>query len=97
MYKTGPLAASERMCAENCSEIYTTGVDLIQADDEKGEHLCTIYNDDNCRFRFVYTDDYINSAFEVRAEKERDCPRVTINRLFLGLSVVLSAMINSFI
>lgn len=76
MYKTGPLAASEGMCAKNCTKIYTTGVDTIGADEERDEHLCTFYDDDNCRFQFVYTDDYINSAFEVRAQKERACPQV---------------------
>lgn len=78
MYETGPVAASQGMCAKSCNIIYIVGVNTIVADDRNGENLCTFYDDDGCRFQFVYTDRYSNSAIQVKAQKERECPQLSV-------------------
>lgn len=90
MYNTGPLAASG-LCAESCTKIAITVADKIEADELTDEHLCTFYDDDNCRFQFVYIE---FDALEVRAQRERECPvRVSINFMFLVLSVITSVVL----
>ena len=42
-------------------------------DEEKGESLCAYYDEDDCRFAYVYTYDDQNKI-AIRAQKERECP-----------------------
>lgn len=45
--------------------------------------LCTFYDEEDCRFHFVYTD---KDEIKVRAQKERECPpKVFILGIILGV------------
>ncbi|XP_037919074.1 integrin beta-PS isoform X1 [Hermetia illucens] len=84
MYKTGPLAEGN-LCAENCTNVVTIGVDTVTADDEKNEYLCTFYDEDDCRFQFAYTDKEDEKS-EVKAQEERECPpKVFMLGIVLGV------------
>jgi protocadherin alpha len=73
MYKTGPLK-DETECAKNCSTLFTPiEEETIVVDDDQDEHLCVFYDDDDCKYQFVYSEKEPNTL-RVRAQKERDCP-----------------------
>lgn len=82
MYKTGPLSESD--CSTNCTLFVPKAEEIIEADESKDEHLCTFYDDDDCRFKFVYTD---TDEVKVRAQQDRDCPA----RVFM-LGVILAVI-----
>lgn len=92
MYKTGPLAASDRICASNCTKFVAIGVDTIRFDESKEDHLCTFYDEDDCRYQFVYRG---LDALEVWAQNERECPpKVSIQYfMFLGLGVITGVVV----
>lgn len=46
---------------------------FMAADEEKDENLCAYYDEDDCRFAYVYTYDE-NGKVEIRAQQERECP-----------------------
>lgn len=46
---------------------------MISADEEKDENLCAYYDEDDCRFAYVYTYDETGKV-EIRAQQERECP-----------------------
>lgn len=85
MYKTGPLADSE-LCTKTCTKFVPIEVDVVTHDEEKDEHLCTFYDEDDCRFQFVYTDHVDDEKIDVRAQKERECPpKVFMLGIVLGV------------
>jgi len=45
----------------------------IPVNEELGEVLCTYYDEEDCRFAYVYTYSD-NNTLMVRAQEERDCP-----------------------
>lgn len=84
MYKTGPLSETEEKCATNCTLFVPIGVTELKVDEEKNEHMCTFYDEDDCRFQFVYSDD--EDKIVVRAEQERQCPpKVFMLGIVLGV------------
>lgn len=83
MYKKGPFSESE--CLANCTAFTPQSVDTIVVDEEKGEHLCIFYDEDDCRFEFVYTDNY-EGGVTVRAKEKLDCPpKVFMLGIVLGV------------
>ncbi|XP_046391367.1 integrin beta-PS isoform X2 [Ischnura elegans] len=70
VYQTGKLTPEE--CAANCTFV-PTEVDIVEADEDKDENLCPNYDEDDCRFSFVYGYDEKGELY-VRAQKERECP-----------------------
>lgn len=42
-------------------------------DEEKNEKLCTFFDEDDCRFAFVYWYDE-NNEIKIKAQTERECP-----------------------
>lgn len=55
----------------------------LPARKEFDETLCTFYDEEDCRFHFVYTD---KDEIKVRAQKERECPpKVFILGIILGV------------
>nr|CAD7426152.1 unnamed protein product [Timema monikensis] len=83
MYKTGVY--NEEECAANCTTFSPTPVEEVQADEEKDEILCTYYDEDDCRFAYVYTYDNDKKVI-VRAQKERECPpEIHILGIVLGV------------
>lgn len=88
MYEKGPLAKNG-LCDANCTLFVPTGVDVVEVDEEKGEHLCMFYDEDDCHFKFVYTES--DNEIKVRAQEERKCPPQVF---FLGIILgVITAIV----
>lgn len=45
----------------------------LVADEEKDENLCAYYDEDDCRFAYVYWYDENNKVM-IKAQEERECP-----------------------
>lgn len=71
MYNTGPLASSEGMCAKHCGKFVPSAVDNVEVEEGDGDQLCTVYDDDGCKFEFVYRD---SVELVVLAQRDRQCP-----------------------
>lgn len=85
VYQTGPLKEKED-CMANCTLFVPIEVETVEADEEKDEYLCTFYDEDDCRFQFVYTEKE-DDKVEVKAQKERECP----HKVFM-LGIVLAVI-----
>ncbi|XP_065364687.1 integrin beta-PS-like [Calliphora vicina] len=84
MYKTGPLKNISD-CAANCTSFVTKGVVKVEIDDQKEENLCTVYDDNDCKFTFKYSEDN-DDIVDVHAEINIECPsKVFILGLVLGI------------
>ncbi|XP_017769953.1 PREDICTED: integrin beta-PS-like isoform X2 [Nicrophorus vespilloides] len=96
MYKTGPL--NEEECAKNCTKFTPIGVEQVEAKEENDENLCAFYDEDDCRFAYVYYFDEHNKVV-VKAQQERECPAkvfllgivlgVIAAIVFMGLAILL--------
>ncbi|CAG9864043.1 unnamed protein product [Phyllotreta striolata] len=93
-YHTGPHKKPED-CARNCSNFFTpSSADEIIVNEENNEILCAYYDEDECRFAYVYYFDNENKI-QVRAQKERECPeKVYVPGIVLGViaAIVLIGM-----
>ncbi|KAI5709706.1 hypothetical protein M8J75_002550 [Diaphorina citri] len=82
VYKTGPL--SEEECAKNCT-LTPTLVKKIEENEAKDENLCVYFDEDECKFEYVYWYD-AQGKIHLRAQQERECPpHVYILGLVLGV------------
>lgn len=63
---------TEEECAQNCTFQYTTA-EVIEANEENDENLCAYYDDEDCRYAYVYAYDEQGKVY-VRAQKEKECP-----------------------
>lgn len=70
MYKTGSL--NEEECIRNCTLFTPIPVEKIEVDEESDEHFCMFYDENDCRFQFVYNDH--DEKIVVKAQQELDCP-----------------------
>ncbi|XP_017782378.1 PREDICTED: integrin beta-PS-like [Nicrophorus vespilloides] len=96
MYKTGPF--DENVCAKNCTKFTPIGVEQVEAKEENDENLCAFYDDDDCRFAYVYYFDEFNKVV-VKAQQDRECPAkvflvgivlgVIAAIVFIGLAILL--------
>jgi hypothetical protein len=59
----------------------------VSVHEEEGEVLCAYYDEDDCRFAYVYTYSD-NNTLIVRAQEERECPP-EIHVLGMYLSVFM--------
>uniref|UniRef100_A0A336M8L1 Integrin beta n=2 Tax=Culicoides sonorensis TaxID=179676 RepID=A0A336M8L1_CULSO len=86
MYKTGPLSEEPGLCARNCSKIFTPiSVEKVEVNEDKDDHLCTFYDENECRFQFVYNDRE-EERVVVRAQETPDCPpKVFMLGIILGV------------
>lgn len=84
MYKTGPLAEPD-LCAANCTGLFTPiGVEKVEVTDEDDEHLCTFYDENDCRFQFTYNDR--EDPVIVKAQEALECPpKVFMLGIILGV------------
>ncbi|KAM7347424.1 integrin beta-PS-like [Cochliomyia hominivorax] len=71
IYKTGPLKNATD-CATNCTTFVTKLVTKVEIDHEKDENLCTLYDENDCKFIFKYIEE--GDSVEVYAEKDIECP-----------------------
>lgn len=84
MYKKGPLAESPELCASNCTLFTPISVPVVEIDEEKDEHMCIFYTEDECKFQFVYSDK--TEKVEIRAVQEPECPpKVFMLGIVLGV------------
>lgn len=74
MYNKGPLANPPEACATNCTSFTPITVEKPMVNDTKHEHLCTYYDDDDCKFQFVYREGKFGDKVEVKAQKDLECP-----------------------
>ncbi|XP_056640802.1 integrin beta-PS isoform X1 [Diorhabda sublineata] len=92
-YQTGPLKNPED-CSSNCTKFTPSSADVITVDAKNSEVLCAYYDEDECRFKYVYYFDTENKI-QVRAQKNRDCPeKVYVPGIVLGViaAIVLIGM-----
>lgn len=58
-------------------------------DEDKDEHLCTFYDEDDCRYQFVYSEIVEKNGtvrLAVRAQKDPECPpKVFLLGIVLGV------------
>ncbi|KAJ8936074.1 hypothetical protein NQ314_012509, partial [Rhamnusium bicolor] len=74
-YKTGPLNSEE--CATQCTKFVPIPVEEVVADENNNEILCAYYDEDECRFTYVYYFD-VDNTIKIRAQQERECPSKVI-------------------
>ncbi|XP_018335576.1 integrin beta-PS isoform X1 [Agrilus planipennis] len=88
-YKTGPLNEDE--CRLNCTKFTPIGVDVVEVTKEH-EYLCAYYDEDDCRFSYVYYLDEHNKI-QIRAQQERECPpKVFLLGIVLGVIAAIVLM-----
>ncbi|XP_044753352.1 integrin beta-PS isoform X2 [Coccinella septempunctata] len=89
MYETGSYSKEE--CLEKCKLFTPIPVDKVVVDEKKNEISCAFYDEDNCRYAFVY---YFEAGhFVVRAQEHRDCPpKVFLLGIILGVVAAVVLM-----
>ncbi|KAJ8936075.1 hypothetical protein NQ314_012510 [Rhamnusium bicolor] len=91
-YKTGPLKNPDE-CASKCTKFVPIPVKEAIADEESGEVRC-YYDEDECRFAYVYYYDEKNK-FQIRAQEELACRHpVHLPAIVVGLiaAIILIGM-----
>eukprot|EP00102_Acyrthosiphon_pisum_P022565 XP_016659775.1 PREDICTED: integrin beta-PS-like [Acyrthosiphon pisum] len=91
VYKTGSMSPEE--CEKSCT-IKPIIVKVAEANEDKDENMCSYYDQDNCRFAYVYTYDQ-SGKIVIRAQEERECPpQVNFMGVILGVigAIVLIGM-----
>lgn len=99
-YRTGTLASDEGAdgvdtCQSNCTKFVPIALGPVPVEEKPHEHQCTFYDEDGCKFVFVYTDETADEKLVVRAQEERDCPKpVYVLGLVFGViaAIVLIGM-----
>uniref|UniRef100_A0A1Q3FMG1 Integrin beta n=1 Tax=Culex tarsalis TaxID=7177 RepID=A0A1Q3FMG1_CULTA len=87
-YKTGPLTESE--CATNCTLFVPIPVEKVEVDEEKDENKCTFFDENNCRFEFIYNDS--GEKVIVKAQEKPDCP-AKVFMLGIVLAVIAAVVL----
>lgn len=82
IFQTGEFTPEE--CAANCTQFNATAVDI--AVEEEGERLCTFFDENDCRFKFVYGYDDDKEPV-VRVQQTLECPP-TLDILGIVLGVI---------
>uniref|UniRef100_A0A336MVT2 Integrin beta n=1 Tax=Culicoides sonorensis TaxID=179676 RepID=A0A336MVT2_CULSO len=75
-YNTGPLATNSSDCDSNCEKLFkiTSKTETVAIEKENlDEQLCTFYDENQCRFQFVYNDKDANNVV-VRVQEILECP-----------------------
>ncbi|XP_019867658.2 integrin beta-PS isoform X2 [Aethina tumida] len=94
-YKTGPLKDPDD-CAANCTKFVPIPVTEVKvpSEEEGNEIFCAYFDEDECRFSYVYYFDKDNKI-QVRAQEERECQaKVYVPGIVLGViaAIVLIGM-----
>ncbi|XP_055910007.1 integrin beta-PS [Eupeodes corollae] len=83
MWKTGPLK-DEAACAANCTLFVPITEEKNVNDEDANRVPCSYYDEDDCRFKFKYTE--IDGKITVYAQEERECPpKVFMLGIVLGV------------
>lgn len=82
-YNSGPLKYGDD-CAVNCTTFITKMVEKVQIDEDSDEHICVLYDENDCKFTFKYSDN--GEEIEVFANLKPECrPKLLILPFALGL------------
>jgi len=82
IFETGPLTPEE--CALNCTRFNATKVDEA-TEDAEGERSCAFFDENDCRFAFVYGYDENNEPV-VKVQRTLECPpKLDILGIVLGV------------
>ncbi|XP_037974109.2 integrin beta-PS [Plutella xylostella] len=88
VHKRGPMFDMEAppgLECGNCSLNPVIEEGKIEANETRGEYLCSFYDDEDCLYVYVYSYSY-TQHLNVRAQKDRDCPpKVFILGIVLGV------------
>jgi len=88
MYKKGLLKNPDD-CAKNCTLFVPISVETVDYDEDKDEHLCTFYDEDDCRYQFIYSETVEKNGtvtLHVRAQEHPECPpKVFLLGIVLGV------------
>ncbi|XP_055305267.1 integrin beta-PS isoform X2 [Sitodiplosis mosellana] len=99
MYKTGPMGDNPELCAKNCTLFVPKGVEVLNVNEEEGDHLCIFYDENDCRFEFVYNDSDLENI-KVAAKEKLECPtEIFILGIVMGViaSIVLIGLAFLFL
>lgn len=88
------------LCAANCS-IQATPIDVetLEADTDKGDHFCTFYDENDCKFEFIYNDNDVKNI-TISAKSKLECPtEIFILGIVMGViaSIVLIGLALLFL
>lgn len=62
--------------------------------EDNDENLCAYYDEDDCRFAYVYY--YKDDKVEIRAQKERECPPKVRKCIFLYLLLFVKKILKFY-
>lgn len=100
IFKTGPMGDNPDLCAANCS-IQATPIDVetLVVDTDKGDHFCTFYDENDCKFEFIYNDNDVKDI-TINAKSKLECPtEIFILGIVMGViaSIVLIGLALLFL
>lgn len=99
IYKTGPMGNNPDACAANCTLFVPKGAETVEANEDNGDHLCIFYDENDCRFEFIYND-YDSKNITVIAKEKLECPtEIFILGIVMGViaSIVLIGLALLFL
>ena len=100
IFKTGPMGDNPDLCAANCSIVATPiDVETLEADLDKGDHICTFYDENDCKFEFIYNDNDVKNI-TISAKRKLECPtEIFILGIVMGViaSIVLIGLALLFL
>lgn len=87
------------LCAKNCTLFVPKGVEVLEVNEEEGDHSCIFYDENDCRFEFVYNDSNLDDI-KVAAKEKLECPtEIFILGIVMGViaSIVLIGLAFLFL
>lgn len=81
---------TESECATNCTLFVPIPVEKVEVDEEKDENKCTFFDENNCRFEFIYNDS--GEKVIVKAQEKPDCP-AKVFMLGIVLAVIAAVVL----
>lgn len=94
MYEVGPY--DKETCVEKCKTFTPVEKDTVRADDHNSEFMCAGYDEDDCRYAFIYKEipeTENGTRYIVVAQRERECPaKVFLLGIVLGVIAAVVLM-----
>lgn len=93
------MGNNPELCAKTCKDFVPKGVETLEVNEENNDHLCIFYDENECRFEFVYNDNDIDTI-KVTAKEKLECPtEIFVLGIVLGViaSIVLIGLALLFV
>lgn len=93
------MGDNPELCAKTCKDFVPKGVETLEVNEDNGDHKCTFYDENDCRFEFVYNDNDIDKI-NVTAKEKLECPtEIFVLGIVLGViaSIVLIGLALLFV